>query len=201
MITFSWISILKITNSISPQNILIPMKVYIKCYFKLYLQNETNNLFQSIIWPFSDIVSCSRILNCSVQNLDVIPSTWWWNVLFVSKRFSARKCTRMYKGNETRKRLNLILWTILDRKENIVDLYLKQQMLKEWNYQLNCMGKIERKFVCKWLSDTMVQKYNKGCTFYWDKLFELDASNICFKMNISAGFTHKGYVRKQINFT
>lgn len=40
----------------------------------------------------------------------------------------------------------------------------------------------------------MCQKYDKGCTFYWEKSFEASSTSICFKINTSGGFTHKGYL-------
>ena len=58
-------------------------------------------------------------------------------------------------------------------------------------------NKVGRKFVCKWLYNTMAQWYDKGFTFYWTRvLFEFEASDIfiCFKVNSNAAFTHRDYL-------
>lgn len=65
------------------------------------------------------------------------------------------------------------------------------------------MGRVERKFVYKWLSNTMTQKQEKkaalftGTKFFF---FQYEANNkcMCFKMNASGAFTHKDYLPIEI---
>ena len=65
------------------------------------------------------------------------------------------------------------------------------------HHQLNYTNKVGRKFVCKWLYDTMAQCIDKGFTFYWNGvLFGFEASDIFvyFKVNSNAAFTHRDYL-------
>ena len=82
-------------------------------------------------------------------------------------------------------------------------LWLQHTCLLTWreycisHHQLNCTKKVGRKFLCKWLSNTMAQWYDKGFTFYWNRiLFEFEASDISiyFKVNSNAAFIHRDYL-------